>query len=740
SSQHKQDGHNLKSDTQKIRGYMDLLDEYSLHHFIIWYGKVIDQTPEFLSLRRKHQAIWNSISRYVTILEEVMSQNRVPLAVIDGKQLAELALFDLEGTDKEDLCRCIANLEQIRPLLRNMEVIPRHYSLEHKAATSIQAAVRAYIQRCSFLLLKRIHRDAIQLQRAGRAYMSRRTAKLLLAQRRQHFESIWESLQQGLRSDWDSWRGKQRVIIHVPSLGVDEHTRMGDSAFHVRQNLQISRICSLMDPQVYVVYVSPFVLSTEIVEYHKKILELAGIERPGKRLTVVVPEHVDVFPSNLPLASLLLYSPGCLRRIKHIIKGQPAVIISGVVGWQEKRLAVALGTPLLSAEPTIANLLCTQSGMKRVFEAADVNIPLGAHDIYSEDDFMVALTKLIASNLNVQRWKIKIDACHENQAMALFDTTSISCMEGLHRERAQLIQRQGGSPAVWHHPDVQLLARARLLKCLNSCLHHTIIILDRTAYPTWTAFIRQITRTGCVIEAEPVQAIGHPSASLFVAPTGQVTVIATMSSLYGDGNECVGFLYPQTCVPSKALEGATLAIGKELFKRGVMGYCNIKYVAFWDSQSSTARLWATDLELGLSGSICSFFLFCALTDGGGSAKDFGCFHNIKKKYTLETLSELHYAYLDYVHQTGLGTIQLAAFFKLCRLEGISFDLCSQVGTIFNLVDTLVSGVVGMLTVASSKQAVLLKALNGLKFIKKIVSLLYFQVCSMSNSIVFEIFC
>ena len=40
-----------------------------------------------------------------------------------------------------------------------------------------------------------------------------------------------------------------------------------------------------------------------------------------------------------------------------------------------------------------------RSGGKRVFMESDVSVGVGAHDIYDEDDFVVALTKLIASQV-----------------------------------------------------------------------------------------------------------------------------------------------------------------------------------------------------------------------------------------------------------------------------------------------------------------------------------------------------
>ncbi|CAM9216989.1 unnamed protein product, partial [Discosporangium mesarthrocarpum] len=713
-----QEEHDMKTSVTHIRDYLDLLDEYSLHHFVIWQGKVIDETPEFLSLKRTNQAIWNSLSRCVAMLEGVMSQNGVPLAIIDGKQLAELATFDLERIEEEDLCSCIANLEQVRPLLRHMGVISKYRSQAHQAAFTIQSACRMFLQRCRYLQVKLHHCAAVQLQRIFRGHTCRRDVAVIFAQRQHDLESRWDGLQRSLRNGWDSWRGGERVIVHIPSLAVCEYARMGDDGFPLRQNLQVSRICSLMDQQVHVIYVSPFHLSTEILEYHKKILELAGIPNPRERLSVVVPEHYGVFPGNLPLSSLLLYSPGCMKRITNIVKGRPALIVSGVVGWQEKRLAVLLGAPLLSADPEVAMLLSTWSGMKHVFQAADVNVPYGAHDVYDEEDFMVALTKLIASNLEVQRWHIRVDVCYDNLGHAVFDTAALTCMEGLKRERAHLVRTNNGLPAVWNHPDVQLLARARLLKDLQGCLPRTVLVVNRVAYPTWGAFLGHIGRVGCVIEAEPTQEIGHPSVSLFITPTGDVSVIAEMDLLYGGSYVCAGVVHPQSCVPEKALHGASLAVGHELFRRGVMGYCSINFVAFWDSQARSARLWATNLQLGLSWSTCSYFFFSALTQRAGIEQNLGCFHSVRNEGSGEPM--LHYTYIDYIHHRGLASMQLAAFFKLCRLEGVYFDVETQMGTIFNLVDILGSGTVGMLAVGSSRQTVLQKAFSGLKFIKQIV--------------------
>ena len=605
----------MKSDVNRIRGYIDLLDEYSLHHFVIWQGKAIRDTPEFTSLARTHQIGWSSINRCVAILEEIMTANAVPLAVIDGKQLSDLAKFDLERVDEADLCSCIANLEQIRPLLRHTRFVLHNPSAAQLAAITIQAAARRFLERSGFLLLKRKRSAVFALQCLARGRSSRRLVNALLIDRRREAESKWQALQAGLRENWERWRDQERVIILVPfaSNSEDAHT------------IQISHMHWLVDPKVHVVCVLPSHPEKDVLEYNRKLLEMAGRHNVRGRMTVVVPENVDLFQNRLPLASLLLYSPGCLKRITRIVKGRPAVILSGNVGWQDKRLAVALEVPLLSAEPSLAVLLQTQSGMKRVFAAADVSAPIGAHDVYDEEDLMIALTKLIAGHLDVQRWHIKVDVCRGNRGLAILDTSTLACMASLKREKGQLERGNGGSSGVWHHPDVQLLARAKLLKNLRRCLQRVICICNTSQYPTWTLFLGHLGRVGGVVEAEAPAECSHLSANVFISPTGKTIFLSEAEILFDAFYQHIGCMYPQECVSEKALRGASAAVSRQLCLRGVIGYATIYYVVYWDMLKKAPRLWATGLELGLTVSTSSFCLFRSLTKIPRRSQDFGCY-------------------------------------------------------------------------------------------------------------------
>lgn len=77
----------LGANVDKIRGYNELLDAYSLHQFLIHKGRTMRDTPEFVSFRRVAQELWGSVEEALRALETLLTQYFVPLAYADGQRL-----------------------------------------------------------------------------------------------------------------------------------------------------------------------------------------------------------------------------------------------------------------------------------------------------------------------------------------------------------------------------------------------------------------------------------------------------------------------------------------------------------------------------------------------------------------------------------------------------------------------------------------------------------------------------
>ncbi|CAN0557168.1 unnamed protein product [Ectocarpus sp. 12 AP-2014] len=171
-----------------------------------------------------------------------------------------------------------------------------------------------------------------------------------------------------------------------------------------------------------------------------------------------------------------------------------------------------------------------------------------------------------------------------------------------------------------------------------------------------------------------------------------------------------------------------------------MGYASIHFVVFWDKSVEALRLWATGLELGLSVSAFSFCFFRSLTKSPGRSRDFGCYEEPTNGSDTEQEGQLHYIYLSQAHHPSLRSLRIPVFFKLCRLEGISFDLSTQVGTIFNLMDSLACGMVGVLVTAQSRRAALEKAQGALKFVRRMAREVFVSSSGQEEPLSKEMLC
>jgi len=61
------------------RDYNALLDEFSLHQFIIRRGTTLSSTPEFESYKRKHARGWGAIEDCIGMLEKLLAKYQVPI-------------------------------------------------------------------------------------------------------------------------------------------------------------------------------------------------------------------------------------------------------------------------------------------------------------------------------------------------------------------------------------------------------------------------------------------------------------------------------------------------------------------------------------------------------------------------------------------------------------------------------------------------------------------------------------
>lgn len=599
---------------RKIRDYDELLDTYSLHQFVIRKGKTLSSTPEFLSFRRKYAYMWGQVENIIRLLEDFMINYSINLAYVNGQKVVALAEDDLHKPQLTELLDCLENVDKVSIL---MKIPGQRYIGDDgpdAAATKLAATYKMHRQRQ--LYLQHRHRCALarMIQAAWSRYITLQKTRQEIARRWQVKLAGWRLMWGKWKNNWSSFSSRERVIIHLPSLSLQSYQRENMFNFPLRQNSQMSRLCGVKDPNVHVLYISPYELNTDIHHYYLKLLEVGGVTDAMDRIKVMVPENYTRFPEHFSLAKLALYSPKLIKKIRQFIRGRPACIVPMELGPEDLQLAVELNLPLMSAEPDVANLFSSKSGAKRIFQAAHIAVPPGAHDVYDEEDFYNYFAKLIVDNIEVSRWVFKIDNEFGGRGIAYCDPGHLKSVNALRRDKEMHPQR-------WGLPEIMSEAHERVLRGLKKSIATSATVAFPNAYRSnhpsispWDMYARAFFRVGGVIEACPQYVIGSPSANLYIEPDGTVTVTSTHDQLFSSPYIYAGATFP-SAAPADLLHEAAVRIGRVCYKEKIVGYLGVDFVVYLNPATEEANIWAVDLNIRMTSTQATFNLFDFLMGG-----------------------------------------------------------------------------------------------------------------------------
>ena len=719
------DDPDIQKRNEDVRNYNQLMDEFSLHQFIIRKGKCLDDTPEFISFKRTYISKWGSISYIIHLLEKMLTNNKVPIAVVEGKKLVDLANDDLKKPQNEDLYDCLINQDEVSKYIKIPARMFTGVNGVAMAVICIQKYWRGFKARSAYNQLKFLMGKAAVIQKAFRLFQMVKATKSKIEELNNESLFVWREMMEEFKKRWPEIRKKKRIEIHVNSLSIGEAKRISMEKFMQRENIQIARLFLLRDPNVSIIYVSPFTFTNDVLGYYMKILQIGDIEEASTRLHIIVPENAQRFPSHYSLTQCLLYSPKSMKRIKNLIRGKQAYLVPGRASTDDIKLSINLTVPILWGEPQKINLYSTKSGCKRIFQQADVPTPISAFDIYDEQEFLMSLAKLIAHNLYVSKWIFKIDDEFNGRGHASFITDNVKFIAELRKQKKI---------------DINDNVIENLIEVLQKQVPKKAKIACPSLYKTWKEYIDAFCTAGGVIEAAPScqsNKIGSPSIAFFIDPDGEIQVIGSFDKFAWREYINAGWFFPQKSLPNMNLMTISKSIGEVLYeKQGVIGHVTVDLVSFPDptSPNSHPLFWAVDINWYLTDWAAVWFFFWFLMEGqldqytgqytidkydGQSVRDskISLSKTSDRKTEADEFEERWFLYCSYIHHLGLATIQYKTFFHMCRLESISFDLEKRRGTTFILSDCLQSGLLSILTVGDNRNELVDKMVESLNFIQ-----------------------
>lgn len=346
--------------------------------------------------------------------------------------------------------------------------------------------------------------------------------------------------------------GLGHVLVALPSYSIGEsllsHYADRIPAMEHRYLLALFALSEIESCEI--VFISSLEPGAEVLDYYTSLVPAArrrGVRERWRVLTV--PD-----PTPRSLAAKLLDRPDLLGALRASFAGRPAFIEPWNVTEHEVEVARRLGAPINGTSPALRHLGHKSTG-RRLFAQAGVPLPVGCEDVRTVNDVVTAIDAIRSARPGAAAVVIKHDDSGSGVGNVVIDLCGTDAAPGGDELRARI-----------------------------------------SALPQW--YLDDLRGGGVVEELVAGQRFASPSVQVDMAPSGEVTVLATHDQILNSagGQEYTGCRFPADTAYAVEIAGHARAAGAELARRGCVGRASIDFAAVCDHGG---RWTVTALEINL---------------------------------------------------------------------------------------------------------------------------------------------
>lgn len=448
----------------------------------------------------------------------------------------------------------------------------------------------------------------------------------------------------------DAWRADlpgsttPHVVLALPSYALDRsvYEHYGDR-LNPLENRYLYALLRSCDSSTRVIYVSSLPVPEDVWAGYLDLVD------PGVRAAIsgssriITPEDV----SARPLAEKLLDRGDLIDEIRRFIGTDVALIEPWNVSEVEAEFAVAIGAPVNGTHPSLRRL-ATKSNGRRLMRDAGVPVPLGSEDVRTPDDIARAMADLRRRCPDMHAVVVKVDDSVAGDGNVVI-------------------------PAVVEDAG----AIARLL-------------------PGW---YKALLADGGIVE-ERIQGTDFrsPSAQANIAPTGEVTVLATHEQRLGglDHQVYEGCSFPADPAYASTLGEYAARVGHALAASGALGRFSVDFVAV--RQGDGWDVYALEINLRKGGTTHPYGVTRFLRGGAYDAPQ-GVFVASDGRPTYYGASD------NLMDESWVGRSPTEVR-SIIRRAGLAFDAVSRTGVVPHLLDCLrVDGRMGYTAIGDDPEQV-----------------------------------